>query len=212
MPTDEELIRRCAQGNAEAVRELIRRFDAPLRRFLSRLVDRPDDVDDALAEVFVRLWRTAPRFRGECSGSRWIYRIAVTSATDLLRKRRRTERGQVPLEATLATAGPQSEEPDRALMSAEWEARCRSLTRSAIASLKPDRRVLVTLHYLEGFTYRELAAVTGLPVTTVRMRLFAARRQMERHIRARLDDDEVLELEDHRKPRAEMLACGENGC
>ena len=81
MSVEKELIRRCGQGDHDALLPLIRVFWDPVRGLLVRLPAPTEDVDDVRSEVFVRRWRSAPRYRGECAPSAWIYRIAVSAAT-----------------------------------------------------------------------------------------------------------------------------------
>jgi RNA polymerase sigma-70 factor (ECF subfamily) len=194
MPSDVELIRECATGDGDALRELTQRYEPLLRRFLGRMLNDAEDVEDALCDVFVRLWRTAPRYRAGCAASTWIYRIAATAATDMLRRRRVATRGQVPLEDTLVVVAPPGDEPERLLLAGEQEEEYRRMARAALEILPPPERTVVTLYYLENLPYREVAEIAGIPVTTVRMRLYTARRRMHRYLEKWLTADETVHL------------------
>jgi RNA polymerase sigma-70 factor (ECF subfamily) len=201
MATDADLIRQCAQGDAAAARTLVERYEPRLRPFLMRMVGDREDAEDALCDAFLRMWRSAPRYRGECEVSTWIYRIAVTAATDALRRRRAGSR-LVPLEEHLMAAAPRACEPEHLLLMNEHQARCGALVRAALATLTPAEQITVTLHYLEDLSYVDVAAVTGVPLTTVRMRLFHARRRMQSRLRQLLEDDEIHELAKERRQPA----------
>jgi len=193
-PEDEEdtaLIRRCAGSDPDALRALMKRWEPALRPLLFRLLDQhaTADVDDVLCDVFVRLWRTAGGFRGKCSARTWVCRIAVSAATDVLRQRRVQRCFFVPLSDQMP--GGAGSEPEQALLDRERDARHRALARAALACLGAEERVAVVLHHIQDHSYGEVAAMTGVPVTTVRMRLFRARRRMQARLREWMEDDEI---------------------
>jgi RNA polymerase sigma-70 factor (ECF subfamily) len=192
MLPDSELLLRCAAADATAMRELTGRYEPRLRQLLFRVLGDADDVEDVLVDVFLRLWRNAPRFRGECEVSTWIYRLATTAATDMLRSRRKARRQTAPLEAGWEVAAPPSCGPEQSLLAREEETRCRAAVAAALERLTPEQRVVITLYYFENLSYREIAAVTGVAQTTVRMRLFCGRRKMLSYIQESLKDDGTI--------------------
>src|SRR5438046_1101130 len=126
---------RCAAGDSDAMREIIQRYEPTLRRLLYRFLFTADDVDDTLCEVFLRVWRSAPRYRGECSVSTWVQRVAVSAATDALRRRRTRRDLHAPMvDESVPTAA--SEEPERVVLGRIAEERSRELVRSAIDTLR----------------------------------------------------------------------------
>jgi RNA polymerase sigma-70 factor (ECF subfamily) len=188
MDTDAELLQRCAMGDPDAMRELIRRHEPVARRLVTRLVGPGEDLEDVLCDLFVRLWRTAPRYRGDCAPATWIQRAAVSAAVDLLRRRRSARRFERLLHGRVDRAPVPG--PEQLLLDREWETERRELARAALALLPPQEQAAVTLYYLEGNSYQEVAALLAVPVTTVRMRLFRARRRMRDQLRKWMADDE----------------------
>src|SRR5438132_9166499 len=85
---DAELMRRWQQGEAAAFEALVRRWEHPLGRFLSRLVVRPELVQDLCQEVFLRVYQAGPGYRETGAFSTWVYRIALNAARDAGRRRR----------------------------------------------------------------------------------------------------------------------------
>src|SRR6516164_513216 len=85
---DAELVRRWQRGDTTAFEALVRRWQAPMARFLARLAHRPELVQDLSQEVFLRLYRAGPRYREAGAFSTWLYRIAVNVARDAGRRRR----------------------------------------------------------------------------------------------------------------------------
>src|SRR5947207_14990785 len=86
--SDEALLRFCAEGESAALRELVRRYQGPLYRFLARLMGSDEDAEDAALEVFVRAWKNAPRFQYRAKVATWLYRIAVNIARDAHSRKR----------------------------------------------------------------------------------------------------------------------------
>src|SRR5438132_9115047 len=85
---DAELMRRWQEGDAGAFEELVRRWQGPIGRFLSRLGSRPDHVADLCQEVFLRLYLQGPRYQEAGVFSTWLYQIALNVARDAARRRR----------------------------------------------------------------------------------------------------------------------------
>src|SRR5262249_51170604 len=86
--SDAELIRRWHEGQEEAFALLVRRWEQPLARFLSRLADQPDQVADWLQETFLRLHRPVHRYQENGNSSTWLFQIALNVARDAARRQR----------------------------------------------------------------------------------------------------------------------------
>src|SRR5689334_13499546 len=86
---DADLIRRSCRGEAAAFEALVRRWQQPVARFLTRLVGRDDLVQDLCQEVFLRVYLAAPRYREAGAFAPWLYRIALNVARDAGRRGRR---------------------------------------------------------------------------------------------------------------------------
>src|SRR5437660_5349838 len=86
---DPDLIRRWQRGDEDAFADLVRRWQAPVGRFLARLVGRPDLVPDLCQEVFLRVYLARARYRPAGAFSTWLYRIALNVGRDALRRHRR---------------------------------------------------------------------------------------------------------------------------
>lgn len=121
------------------------------------------DRDDLLQEIYLQLWRSAERFRGEARSITWVYRVALNTAISFRRRRRPEHDTAEPLEA-LSSGDP--------LDPAE-------LLRRFLKALSEVNRATLTLH-LEGLDYRQIAEVLGVPPGTVAARLTRIQQQLER--------------------------------
>src|SRR5947208_920752 len=142
--TDDQLLRLCSDGESAALRELVRRYQGPLYRFLARLMGSDEDAEDAALEVFVRAWKNAPRFQYRAKVATWLYRIAVNIARDA-HSRKKVRPKEVWLEdAEVKFLGVESAEDD-ALRTVGREYQSAQLRR-ALERLSNDDRLILVLY------------------------------------------------------------------
>ena len=171
-PPDElALIGRVARGDAVAFEALFRRYAPRLTRFLARTTRRPHLIDEILNDTMMVVWRKAGTFDRTSKVSTWIVGIALRRRLKAL-ERNDDAIGFDPDElATPTESGPEGQ-----LLRQELRARLHH----ALRSLSPEQRAVVELTYFEGCSYREIAAIVGCPVDTVKTRMFHARRRLKR--------------------------------
>src|SRR5262245_56861200 len=150
-------------GDRAALNELLRAVQEPLFRYILQLVGEHALAEDVLQEVFITVYRKLHWLREPELFRPWAYRISTREAFRRLKRERRWEE-QVRDEAVLANL-PAPDEPE-GLSSADSEAQAWILARASPAS-----RAVLALHYLQGLSLEEVAAVLGLPVGTVKSRL-----------------------------------------
>lgn len=152
------------QGDAAAFEEIVRRWEAPISRFLARLCDA-GLVADLCQEVFLRVYQARGRYRENGTFSTWIYRIALNVARDAARRQRHTP------EPLWDHEPPAVEE----MVSAECERReTAHVVASALGELpSPLREVLVLRHY-EDMSFEQMARLLGTPASTLKSRFAVA--------------------------------------
>jgi RNA polymerase sigma-70 factor, ECF subfamily len=170
--------------------EVYTEFQPKIQRFLCRLVG-PDDAEDLTQEVFLKVSKALPEFRGDSTLSTWIYRIASNSALDRLRGR--TSRGllEVPLTSELR--------PTDRLLDGEHRVFRREMRQCLdrfIEKLPPNYRSVFVLSEYEELTNPEIAAALGISLAAVKIRMHRARQllQVELHGRCRFSRDARNEL------------------
>lgn len=184
MATPDPLIHRAKQGDEKAFVELFHRHRGDVTRLVFRVIGPSADVEDVVQDVFVHVFRSLPKFRGESKFSTWLYRLTVNVARMHLRKGRSRPRFvDVPLPEAPRDAKP-VETPDKVT---ERTQRVRALRR-LIDQLSEKKRTVLVLHDLEGVPAKEIAEIVDAPVLTVRTRLFYARKELYAAI---ADDDEL---------------------
>jgi RNA polymerase sigma-70 factor (ECF subfamily) len=193
-PPDVELLRRCAAGDADALRRLFDRYKQSLGRYLCTLLQSREDAEETVADVFVKAWQGAAQFRGSASVRSWLYAIATHAALDRLRARRRTTPTPTPhsdLDEPLRAA--EDAEPETVLLHAYERQRDRRALCRALSRLDPEDRMLIALRHSEGCSYRQIQEITGEKLANVRIRLHRARQRLRSHFTALRESDEDLE-------------------
>lgn len=170
--SDAVLALAAAQGDPQGFRQLYQRHQQRVRAILYPLCGA-DVLDDLVQETFVRAWKGLPRFRRDAQFSTWLYRIAWNVGLDYQRHCRRQRAQQQVLQQTKAT---EHRDPD--VTSLHYQ----TLVQQGLASLSPQHRVVLVLHDLEEWSQKDIAASIGIPVGTVKSRLFYARAHMRRFL------------------------------
>lgn len=170
-PSDAELVSRCCAGDRGAWRSLYDRHSATVYRFLATLGVSPAEREDACQEVFLAIYRSLGRFRGDAQLSTWIFRIAARSAARLIRRTqlRRLMQGMLLREPMPSAVSDASEQTARTL----------TLERM-LQRLSPKKRIVLVLFEIEGMPVEEIARVVGCPTNTVWSRLHHARAELTR--------------------------------
>ncbi|MFN2492842.1 MAG: RNA polymerase sigma factor [Pyrinomonadaceae bacterium] len=174
---DRELVASAARGVEGGFEELVRRYQRPISAYVYRMVGDYEAALDLTQEIFIKIHGSLSRYRPEFKFSTWIYKIAHNAAIDHLRRHPSRERslsnereGDNP-ELPLESAGPSPEQQS------EREER-RIEIETVVRSLPTAYRELVFLRHSQDLTYEEIVEVTGLPLGTVKNRLFRAREMM----------------------------------
>ena len=182
-PADAELLARLRQGEEAAFRTLVLRFQDRVYRTAYSLLRSAEDAEDVAQEVFVEVYQTVARFRGEAALSTWLYRLATSRA---LQHRRRQQAGKRFAFFTSLLGFAQEtlpEPPDHAHPQALLEgAQQLHLLQLHIGRLPAQQQVAFTLRYEQELRYDEIAAVLDTSVAAVESLLYRARHTLRQHL------------------------------
>jgi RNA polymerase sigma-70 factor (ECF subfamily) len=162
---DVEMIEACRRGEHRAMEMLYHRYKRRVFGLVTRIVG-PNDSEEVAQEVFVRIFRGLPKFRGDSSLSTWVYRLSVNAALSHATRRTRLTDG----EDALAHVAAPADAPTDPGLSARLEA--------ALAQLPPGYRAVLVLHDVNGLNHEECAAILGCRVGTSKSQLHKARARM----------------------------------
>jgi RNA polymerase sigma-70 factor (ECF subfamily) len=171
---DLELIEATGRGDYEAFESLVKRYQGPLLNFITRFGVRYH-AEDITQEVFLRIYRAAPRFQAKAKVSTWIFQIAYNQAlTEIGRNKRQRDLNEALYQnreenAEKTLSGPPDHYEIEEIMSAK-------------AQLPDNQRAALLLRTNEGLSYREIGTVLGVSVQSVESLLFRARTSLKQSL------------------------------
>ena len=170
---DVDLLRRYLNGDVAAFDELMAAHEDRVFGICLRMLRDRNAALDAVQETFLTVFRKADRYKAEAAFSTWLYRVAVNTCYDQLRRAKRRS----------ADALPEGHDPvDPRGGDAFESAEVRPEIEAALQALAPKFRAAVVLVDLEGLALETAANLLGVPVGTVKSRVFRGRRQLAEHL------------------------------
>ena len=175
--SDSELVATAVRGFEGSFEELVRRYQRPISAYVYRMVGNYESALDLTQEIFIKVYSSLRRYRPEFKFSTWIYKIAHNCAIDHLRRNATREQSlaigpendqfEMPIESGRLSPEQESERRER-----------RVEIESVVRTLPGNYRELIILRHSQDLSYEEIVEVTGLPLGTVKNRLFRAREMM----------------------------------
>jgi RNA polymerase sigma factor (sigma-70 family) len=177
---DADVMRRIQDGDRSAIDELYERFRRPAFALARRIL--VDDVlaEDVLQEVFLSVWRDPAAFdRARGSVASWLLAVVHHKAVDAVRREESQRRRQAQAEEEMVLDVPMA---TRDVEDDAWARMAGEQVRSAMGRLTQPQREALTLAYYGGYTQREVAALTGTPLGTVKTRMLAGMRRLKKEL------------------------------
>lgn len=175
--TDQDLVASAVSGIEGSFEELVRRYQRPISAYVYRMVGNYESALDLTQEIFIKVYNSLSRYRSEFKFSTWIYKIAHNAAVDHLRRTTTREQSLV-----VGTEGDQFDLPiESGRLSPEQESERKERRveiETVVRALPANYRELIILRHSQDLSYEEIVDVTGLPLGTVKNRLFRAREMM----------------------------------
>ena len=174
---DADLLRRLRAGDRGAIDDLYERFRRPAFALARRILADDTLAEDVLQDVFLSVWRNPGAFDGaRGSFSSWLLAMVHHKAVDAVRREESHRRRQTRAEEDLALSAPTAA---RDVEDEAWSRVVADRVRVALAVLPSAQREALTLAYYGGYTQREVAALTGAPLGTVKTRMLAGMRRLK---------------------------------
>ena len=190
-PVDErQLISACVAGSQRAFADLVGRYKVMVYNLVDRSVGDPGVTDDLAQEVFLRVHRGLPAFRGEAKLSTWIFRIAHRVCLEELQK---PHRRQAYVRLDDRRDDPEHSRAPEAAWTVDKEFGEVELRRDVerwLQELPPHYRTALTLHYMQEQRYSEIAEIMNLPEGTVKTYLHRAKQVLRRKM---LNEERLLQ-------------------
>ena len=178
MLVDFELIKRAQQGDSAAFNEVVLAYRRRILGTITRLIARPEDVEDVAQEVFLRLYFSLDQLRTAEVFEPWLYRLTVNAAYDYLRKQRRRQEYRMSdlseQQVMLADASA-GEKKDR---DEQYGKKVRESVDSLLGAVSEADRILLMLKEVEGLSLKELEKIYKVNENALKVRLFRARQRV----------------------------------
>ena len=168
--SDDMLLESIADGNRTAMHMLYCRHNVRVYRFILRIVRDATAAEDLVSQVFLDVWRTAGQFQGRSQVSTWLLSIARFKALTAMRQRRFEDIDQEDVRQIPDGADTPETSLDRSDTSA--------ILRACVQKLSPAHREIITLVYYHEKSVEEVGQIIGIPQSTVKTRMFYARKQL----------------------------------
>jgi RNA polymerase sigma-70 factor (ECF subfamily) len=176
-PGDADVLQRIRAGDRSAVDDLYERFRRPAFALARRILADDALAEDVLQEVFLSVWRDPAAYdRGRGSVASWLLTVVHHKAVDAVRREESQRRRQARSEEDLALSEPVAR---RDVDEEAWARVVAEQVRSALRGLSSPQREALTLAYYGGYTQREVAALTGAPLGTVKTRMLIGMRRLK---------------------------------
>jgi RNA polymerase sigma-70 factor (ECF subfamily) len=191
MLVERELIEQAQSGDSGAFNEIVLAYRKRILGTISRLIGRPEDVEDVAQEVFVRLYYSLDQLRTPEVFEPWLYRLTVNASYDYLRRaKRRGEARMADLSEQQvmradSLAGSRQEDDKR------QKSKVRDFVNALFRQVSDQDRLLLMLKEVEGLSLKELEAIYSVNENALKVRLFRARQRVLKAYKAAAADGKI---------------------
>lgn len=178
MLIDFAVIERAKNGDDAAFNQVVQAYRKRILGTISRLIGRPEDVEDVGQEVFLRLYYSLDQLRAPEVFEPWLYRLTVNAAYDYMRRqKRRPESRMADLSEQQVTAAD-ADAGGKARDEETRKAGLREFVQTLLGQVSEEDRILLTLKEVEGLSLKELETIYKVNENALKVRLFRARQRV----------------------------------
>lgn len=179
---EQKLIRKVAEGDQEAFRELIQANRNLVINVCYSLLNNREQAEEAAQDVFLQIFKKAGEFKERSKLSTWIYRIAVNQAINARRRDRRFKKKEFIRQESpddlISLKAPRADWPDSQLEAGE----IRTAVQNALDSLPEKQRTVIVLHKMEGLTSKEIAQILNISLSSAEARIHRAKISLKKKL------------------------------
>jgi RNA polymerase sigma-70 factor (ECF subfamily) len=182
---DRKLVARALQGDRKAFEMIVRKYQQPLTSYLGRMTGEREAALDFAQEIFLKAYCSLASYRPAYKFSTWLFKIASNHLIDHWRKKKLpTVSIDQPVESDDDELLPQVPDPGPSIVRKLELAEVRARIERALATVPETLRELFVLRHVNEFSYEEIADIKGLPVGTVKNRVFQAKELLRKRMEA----------------------------
>lgn len=167
-------IRRILAGETNLFSFFIERYSRPIHALIIQIIPNREDAEELTQDCFIKAFKKLDTFKGDCSFSTWLYRIAYNTAVSATRKKKLPF--LAPDEQALENISDES--MDDMLLEKEDDEKMLQKLEQAIDCLNAEEKALITLYYLEEKSIADVSSIVGLTTDNVKVKLFRVRKKL----------------------------------
>ncbi|MEH6682677.1 MAG: RNA polymerase sigma factor [Sediminicola sp.] len=182
--TDQPYIDRVLSGDLQAFSVLVDRYKHMVLTLALKILGNREEAEEVSQDTFVKIYQVLGTFKGESKFSTWVYKIAYHRSLDYVRGHKRR------IETMSLDLCPPTQDSTFGDILDDLEARDKSaIIDTALKQLSAEDGILITLHYYEGLTLKEVGEITNMAPNTVKVRLFRTRKRLAELLRDRVQPE-----------------------
>lgn len=181
----QELVAGCVAEDRKYQRRLFKKYRNSIYSLIFNILGHDPNIDDILQQVFIKIFRSLKNFKGLSSLKTWVYRITTKVCIDQLRKKYRKRQLTVVSNTDYINNHLDSSGSDP--LQEREQIELKKQIESGLNKLSIDKRLVVTMFEMEGFSLQDISEVLNKPVGTVKSRLFHGRKELADYLRKYLD-------------------------
>jgi RNA polymerase sigma-70 factor (ECF subfamily) len=186
-----ELIERAQSGDSGAFNEIVLAYRKRILGTISRLIGRPEDVEDVAQEVFVRLYYSLDQLRTPEVFEPWLYRLTVNASYDYLRRAKRRGEARMADLSEQQVMRADSLAGNRQEDDKKQKSKIRDFVNALFRHVSDQDRLLLVLKEVEGLSLKELEAIYSVNENALKVRLFRARQRVLKAYKAAAADGKI---------------------
>ncbi|MDB4285442.1 RNA polymerase sigma factor [bacterium] len=189
---DAQVVGKVLRGQRELFGIILERYQRPIFNFIYRFYGNYDLAEELTQETFLRCYQFLKSYDPDRKFSTWLYTVAKNLCIDHYKKQRRgkefsLDQALPSLERHEAMRSTETD-PQIACIRSQEDARLLE----ALGELEPSRRVVLILFYFQGLSYQEIGEALGVPVSTVKIRIFRAKKALLEKMKGALESPEAV--------------------
>ncbi len=188
MNSDREVINNILNGNKDAFRILMERYQKLVCYIVFKMIRNPQEQQDISQEVFLKIYRNLNRFKFNSKLSTWIAQIAYNTCLDELNRRKVDIDDNVRIEENFSISGKQAPQSPQEYIETN---NTFGILMEEIDKLPPKFGVVLSLFHLQEMSYEEIAIVMDLPEGTVKSYLFRGRKMLKKRLESQYQREEL---------------------
>lgn len=175
---EKALIAKCKNNDVNAFEKLISDYQKKVFNICYRYIGSYEDASELAQEVFIKVYKNISGFKEQSSLSTWIYKIAVTTCIDEIRRQKKHITVSIDDEEKKIEIPDYQGNPCEAVEKKEMK----ELVQAAIKDLNEDHREVIILRDMQGLSYEEISQILGVPIGTVKSRIKRARENIKEYL------------------------------